>query len=31
MLNKERHRTLMFQIIKDIFNSDIWKYLAFKW
>ena len=31
MLNKERHRTLMFQIIKDIFNSDIWKYLGFKW
>lgn len=31
MLNKENHRTLMFQIIKDIFNSKIWKYLAFKW
>lgn len=31
MLNKENHRTLMFQIIKDIFNSEIWKYLAFKW
>ena len=31
MLNKEKHRTLMFQIIKDIFNSNIWKYLAFKW
>jgi len=31
MLNKEKHRTLMFQILKDIFTSSIWKYLAFKW
>lgn len=31
MLNKEKHRTLMFQIIKDIFSSKIWKYIAFKW
>lgn len=31
MLNKEQHRTIMFNIIKDIFNSDIGKYLAFKW
>lgn len=31
MLNKEKHRTLMFQIIKDIYNNDIWKKLAFKW
>lgn len=31
MLNKEKHRTLMFQILKDIFTSSIWKNLAFKW
>lgn len=31
MLNTEQHRTILFNIIKDIFNSDIGKYLAFKW
>jgi len=31
MLNQEKHRLLMFNILKDIFNLDIWKYLAFKW
>ena len=31
MLNTDRHRLLMFRIIKDIFLSDIGKYLAFKW
>lgn len=30
MLNTDQHRTIMFNIIKDIFNSDIGKYLAFK-
>ncbi len=24
------HRNLMYQILRDIFSSDIWKYLAFK-
>jgi len=31
MLNREKHRLIMFNIIKDIFNSDIWRYFAFKW
>lgn len=31
MLNREKHRLLMFQILKDIYESDIGKYLAFKW
>lgn len=31
MLNKEKHRTLMFKIIKDIFTSNISWYLAFNW
>ncbi len=31
MLNREKHRLLMFHILKDIFESDIGKYLAFKW
>lgn len=31
MLNRETHRLVMFQIIKDIFASKIWKYLALKW
>ena len=31
MLNKEKHRVLLFKILKDIFNSDIWPFLAFKW
>jgi len=30
-LNKDVHRNLMYQILRDIFSSDIWKYLAFKW
>jgi len=30
MLNKEKHRTLMYLILKDIFLSPIWKYVAFK-
>jgi len=30
MLNTQKHRDIMFQILKDIFQSDIWKYLAFK-
>ena len=30
MLNREKHRLLMFQILWDIFKSDIGKYLAFK-
>ena len=31
MLNKDLHRKIMYQILQDIFNSEIWKYLAFKW
>ena len=31
MLNREKHRQIMFLILKDIFNSKIWKYFAFKW
>ena len=31
MIDKEKHRYLMFQIIKDIFSSELWKYLALKW
>jgi len=31
MLNREKHRLIMFNIIKDIFNSDMWRYFAFKW
>jgi len=30
-LNTEKHRTILFSIIQDIFNSNIWKYLGFKW
>lgn len=30
MLNREKYRLLMFQILRDIFASDIGKYLAFK-
>ena len=29
-LNKENHRNLMYQILRDIFSSDISRYLAFK-
>jgi len=31
ILNTQMHRTIMFSIIQDIFNSEIWKYLWFKW
>lgn len=31
MLNREKHRLIMFNILKDIFNSDMWRYFAFKW
>jgi predicted nucleotidyltransferase component of viral defense system len=31
MLNREKHRLIMFNILKDIFTSDMWKYFAFKW
>lgn len=31
MLNQDKHRQIMFQIIKDIFSDPIGKYLAFKW
>lgn len=31
MLNRDKHRQLLFQILKDIFSSELWKYLAFKW
>lgn len=30
MLDKNKHRQIMYNILKDIFNSDIAKYLAFK-
>jgi len=31
MLNREKHRMLLFKILKDIFESEVWKNLAFKW
>jgi len=31
MLNKNKHRMIMINILKDIYSSEIWKYLAFKW
>ena len=31
MLNQEKHRVTMFQIINDIFDSDLKDILAFKW
>lgn len=31
MLNREKHRMLLFKILKDIFESEIWKNFAFKW
>lgn len=31
MLNKEIHRQKMYNILIDIFSSNLWKYLAFKW
>lgn len=30
MLDIDKHRTLLYQILKDVFESDIWKYLSFK-
>lgn len=30
MLNKDLHRQKMYEILQDIFSSEIWKYLAFK-
>jgi len=31
MLNKEKHRQIMYNILIDIFTSDLSKNLAFKW
>lgn len=31
MLNKEKHRQIMYNVLIDIFSSNISKYLAFKW
>jgi len=31
MLNKDIHRQKMYDILQDIFTSEVWKYLAFKW
>lgn len=31
MLNTDKHRQIMFMIIKELFESTVWKYLAFKW
>ncbi len=31
MLNKDLHRQKMYEILQDIFTSNLWKYLAFKW
>ena len=31
MLNKDKHRQLLFQILKEIFESDFAKNIAFKW
>ena len=31
MLNKELHRQKMYNILDDIFSSDLWNILAFKW
>ncbi len=31
MLNIEQHRQILFQMLKDIFSSPLWKSLAFKW
>ncbi len=30
MLNKDLHRKIMYEILQEIFNSKLWKYLAFK-
>ena len=31
MLNKEKHRQILFQILKEIFESEFSKNMAFKW
>ncbi|EKE28358.1 MAG: hypothetical protein ACD_3C00071G0008 [uncultured bacterium (gcode 4)] len=31
MLNKDKHRQLLYQILKEIFESDFAKNIAFKW
>ena len=31
MLNKITHREIMYKILRDIYSSDVWKNLAFKW
>ena len=31
MLNKDLHRQKMYEILQEIFTSNLWKYLAFKW
>ena len=31
MLNKDIHRQKMYEILQEIFTSEVWKYLAFKW
>ena len=31
MLNKDLHRIKMYEILQEVFTSEIWKYLAFKW
>ncbi len=30
MLNKDLHRKIMYEILQDIFTSELWKNLAFK-
>jgi len=30
MLDKNKHREIMYSILRDIFSSDLGKYLAFK-
>jgi len=31
MLNKDLYRQKMYEILQEIFTSNLWKYLAFKW
>jgi predicted nucleotidyltransferase component of viral defense system len=31
MLSTEKHRMLMYKILKEIFESELWKNIAFKW
>lgn len=31
MLNKDKHRQILFQILKEIFESDFSKFIALKW